>query len=72
MAAGFLILVLTGFGPGSDVAAHLGGFVAGALVGIGLNTVRPVRLQRRTANVLAALALAGLVTAAWRQALAGR
>jgi membrane associated rhomboid family serine protease len=72
VAAGFLILVLTGFGPGSDVAAHLGGFVAGALVGIGLNTVRPVRLQRRTANVLAALALAGLVTAAWRQALAGR
>jgi len=70
LAAGFLILVLTGFAPGADIAAHLGGFAAGLMVGIGLNTVRPASLQQGTPNVLAALALSALVTLAWRQALA--
>jgi membrane associated rhomboid family serine protease len=69
--AGFLILVLIGFGPGSDIAAHIGGFLAGAVIGLALNTVRPAVWQGGWINVAGALALAALVTLAWRQALAG-
>jgi membrane associated rhomboid family serine protease len=68
-AAGFLILVLLGFGPGTDMLAHVGGFLAGAVLGLALNAVRPALLQRGTVNVLAGLALAALVTAAWSQAV---
>jgi membrane associated rhomboid family serine protease len=69
-AAGFLILVLLGFGPGTDMLAHVGGFLAGAILGLALNAVRPAVLQRGAVNVLAGMALAALVTLAWRQALA--
>jgi membrane associated rhomboid family serine protease len=69
--AGFLILVLIGFSPGSDIAAHLGGFVGGVLIGLALNAARPAVWQGGWANVAAALALAALVTLAWRQVLAG-
>jgi membrane associated rhomboid family serine protease len=69
--AGFLILVLIGFAPGSDIAAHLGGFVAGAVIGLALNAARPAVWQGGWANVTGALALAALVTIAWRQALPG-
>jgi membrane associated rhomboid family serine protease len=69
--AGFLILVLIGFAPGSDIAAHLGGFLAGAVIGLALNAVRPAVLQGGWVNVAGALALAALVTFVWRQALAG-
>jgi membrane associated rhomboid family serine protease len=67
--AAFLMLVLVGFAPGTDMVAHVGGFLAGAILGLGLNAVRPAVLQNGTVNVLSALALAVLVTAAWRQAL---
>jgi membrane associated rhomboid family serine protease len=70
-AAGFLILVLIGFAPGSDIAAHLGGFAAGAMIGLALNAVRPAVWQGAWANVAGALALAALVAIAWRQALPG-
>jgi len=69
--AGFLILVLIGFAPGSDIAAHLGGFLAGAIIGLALNAARPAVWQGGWVNVAGALALAALVTLAWRQALAG-
>jgi membrane associated rhomboid family serine protease len=69
--AGFLILVLIGFSPGSDIAAHLGGFVAGAVIGLAMNAARPAVWQGGWANVTAALALAALAAIAWRQALAG-
>jgi membrane associated rhomboid family serine protease len=68
-AAGFLILVLLGFAPGTDMVAHVGGFLAGAVLGLALHTIRPAALQSGAANVLSALALAVLVTTAWRQAL---
>ncbi len=69
--AGFLILVLIGFAPGSDIAAHLGGFAAGAVLGVALNAVRPAVLQSGWANVVSALALAALVLDTWRRALPG-
>jgi membrane associated rhomboid family serine protease len=69
-AAGILILVLLGFGPGTDMVAHVGGFVAGAVLGLALSGLRPVVLQSGAVNVLSALALAALLIAAWRQAMA--
>ena len=69
--AGFLILVLIGFAPESDIAAHIGGFLAGAVIGLGLNGARPAVWQGGWVNVAGALALAALVTLAWREALSG-
>jgi rhomboid protease GluP len=68
-AAGVLILVLIGFSPDSDVVAHVGGFIAGAIFGCGLGFAPSTRLQRGPANVGAMLALAALLVATWRQAL---
>jgi len=69
--AGFLILVLIGFSPGSDIAAHLGGFAAGAVIGLALNAARPAVWHGGWANVAAALALAALLSIAWRHAVPG-
>jgi membrane associated rhomboid family serine protease len=69
--AGFLILVLIGFAPGSDIAAHLGGFLAGAVIGLALNAAPPAVWHGGWVNVAGALLLAALVTFAWRQALPG-
>ena len=70
-AAGFLILVLIGFAEGSDIVAHVGGFFAGAVIGLALNAARPAVWQGGWVNVGAALALAALVTVAWGRALGG-
>jgi membrane associated rhomboid family serine protease len=70
-AAGFLILVLIGFSEGSDIVAHIGGFFAGAAIGLALNAARPAVWQGGWVNVGAALALAALVTAAWGRAVGG-
>jgi NaMN:DMB phosphoribosyltransferase len=67
--AGFLILVLIGFGPGSDIVAHIGGFLAGAVIGLALNAARPAVWQGGWVNVAGALALAALLIIVWRQAL---
>jgi membrane associated rhomboid family serine protease len=69
--AGFLILVLIGFAPESDIAAHLGGFAAGAVLGLALNAARPAVWQGGGVNVAGALALAALLTIAWQRALSG-
>jgi membrane associated rhomboid family serine protease len=71
VAAGFLILVLIGFAEGSDIVAHVGGFFAGAAIGLALNAARPAVWQGGWVNVGAALALAALVTIAWQRALGG-
>jgi membrane associated rhomboid family serine protease len=70
-AAGFLILVLIGFSEGSDIVAHIGGFFAGAAIGLALNAARPAVWQGGWVNISAALALAALVTVAWGRAVGG-
>jgi rhomboid protease GluP len=62
-AAGVMILALLGFSPESDVVAHVGGFIAGAIFGCALGCAPPARWQRGPANVGAFLALATLLLA---------
>jgi rhomboid protease GluP len=69
VAAGVMILALIGFSPDSDVVAHVGGFVAGAIFGCGLSYAAPARWQHGPANAGALLALAALLLATWRLAL---
>jgi membrane associated rhomboid family serine protease len=68
-AGGILILVLIGFDPGADIAAHVGGFIAGAIFGIGLGYVRPAILQHGVVNTASMAALAVLFFATWLLAL---
>jgi len=68
-ASGVMILALIGFSPDSDVVAHVGGFIAGAIFGCGLGYAAPERWQRGPANAGAFLALAALLLATWRLAL---
>jgi ABC-type branched-subunit amino acid transport system substrate-binding protein len=65
LAAGVLILVLIGFSPGTDVAAHVGGFVAGAALGLGLGWVQPATLQRLAPNVAGGMAFGAMVMGTW-------
>jgi membrane associated rhomboid family serine protease len=69
VASGAMILALIGFSPDSDIVAHIGGFVAGAIFGCGLAYVAPERLQRGPINAAALLLLAALLLATWRLAL---
>jgi rhomboid protease GluP len=71
VAAGVMILALLGFSPESDVAAHLGGFFAGAILGCVLGCAPPARWHSGPANAAALFALAALLLAAWRLALRG-
>jgi hypothetical protein len=64
-----MILALLGFSPESDVVAHFGGFLAGAIFGCALGLASPARWQRGPANVGAMLVLAALLLATWRLAL---
>jgi membrane associated rhomboid family serine protease len=69
LAAGLMILALLGFSPESDMVAHVGGFIAGAIFGCALGLAPPARWQRGPVNVGAFLALAALLLATWRLAL---
>jgi hypothetical protein len=64
-----MILALLGFSPESDMVAHVGGFIAGAIFGCALGCAPPARWQRGPANVGAILTLAALLLATWRLAL---
>jgi len=67
---GAMLFVLLGLNPGSDVLAHLGGFVAGLLFGIVL--VRfPAAPSQHTANLLGGLGFTLLVVVPWWLALRG-
>ncbi len=68
LAAGVMLFVLLGVAPGTDVVAHLGGF----LTGIGLGLILTVGRRAVTgpaANLVAALIFAGLVLGTWWLAL---
>ncbi len=69
IAAGVLILALLGFSPESDVVAHVGGFIAGAIFGCGLGYAPPARWHSTPVNLGAMLALSTLLLTAWRLAL---
>ena len=69
LLSGFLLLILFGFNPDSDVIAHVGGFLAGVLLG-GLLTLWPNRLgESALINRLAEVVCAGLVVTTWWLAL---
>src|SRR5437867_4043395 len=62
---GFMLFVLVGLNPHSDVIAHLGGFVGGLILGVGLSLVSQNALLRPAVNVLAGTALAVLIIVTW-------
>ena len=66
--SGFLLLVLFGLNPDSDVFAHAGGFVAGVLFGA-LLAFRPHWVGSAVANRVAAAACGGMVMLTWWLAL---
>lgn len=69
VCAGFLLFVLFGVNPRSDILAHFGGFVSGLALGGGLALVPQARLEKRSLNIWACLLLAGLIVFTWSCAL---
>lgn len=67
--AGFLLFVLFGFSPGSDIIAHLGGFAAGLVFGAVLSLTPEGRLHRKRINVSAAVLLGTIIAVTWALAL---
>jgi membrane associated rhomboid family serine protease len=70
LLAGVMLFVLLGLGPGTDVVAHLGGFLSGLLLGAALAWV-PGLAQRAGSNLLCGLILGGLIILPWWLALRG-
>jgi rhomboid protease GluP len=64
VAAGLALLGFLGTGPNSDILAHLFGFAAGALLGVGALPLARWR-DHRTLQTLIAIAAAGLVAGCW-------
>jgi membrane associated rhomboid family serine protease len=62
--AGVMLFVLLGLGPGTDVVAHLGGFLSGLLFGAGLAVV-PGLAQKAASNLLCGLIFGALVVLPW-------
>ena len=67
---GVMLFVLLGLTPGTDVIAHLGGFVVGLLLGRLLALV-PAIEQKAQLNLISGLVFALLVTLPWWLALHG-
>jgi rhomboid protease GluP len=68
VVAGCLLVVLLGLSPKSDVIAHIGGFVAGILLGLIAMRFRNA-LLRRSINAMTAALTALLIAGAWWLAL---
>lgn len=66
--AGLLLFVLTGTNPESDVAAHLGGFVTGCLLGA-LLAITPRLTRQPRVNLAAGILCALLIIIPWFLAL---
>jgi membrane associated rhomboid family serine protease len=62
--AGVMLFVLLGLGPGTDVVAHVGGFLSGLLLGAALALV-PGLAQRAGSNLLCGLIFGGLIILPW-------
>lgn len=63
-----MLFVLLGLDPRSDVLAHAGGFITGLALAMLLRW-QPMLTRARHANLIASLALTGLILIAWRLAL---
>lgn len=71
VAAGIMLFVLLGLSPGTDVAAHFGGFVGGLILG-GLLVVNETVARNALVNLAAGLMFALLVIWTWLLALGVR
>ncbi len=71
LLAGVMLFVLLGLGPGTDVAAHAGGFICGVLFGGGL-LFFPKLPQSWPANFVCGIVFGVLVGLAWALAMPGR
>lgn len=70
VAAGTMLFVLYGLSPGTDLAAHFGGFVAGLLLGLTLVHAPAGFNQSVRVNVVSGSFLVVMVVVTWRLALA--
>lgn len=69
VAAGVMLFTLYGLSPGTDMAAHLGGFAAGLALGAGLVFLPAKWLQGRGANLISGILFAVLLVTVWGLAL---
>ena len=67
--AGFLLFVLFGFSPGSDIIAHLGGFLGGLLFGAMLALIPENKLHHTRLNLPAFLLVLITMAVTWALAL---
>lgn len=70
VAAGTMLFVLYGLSPGSDLAAHFGGFAAGFFMGLLLVHAPAGFNQNVKVNLVGGFLLMAMVVTAWRLALA--
>ena len=68
MMGGMLLFVFVGVSPGTDVVAHLGGFITGLLLGA-LLALAPRHVHRPESNLAAGILFAALVILPWWFAL---
>ncbi len=66
--AAFMLFVLYGLNPETDIRAHLGGFLTGLFLGATISNF-PGTAQKPRLNLLAALVFLALVVSPWSQAL---
>jgi len=69
LLGGFLLLVLLGLDPHTDVLGHVGGFVSGIILGALLGVVGPEKTQRPAPNRIAEAVCGALVMLTWWLAL---
>ncbi len=69
LAAGFLLLVLLGLNPHTDVVAHVGGFLTGALLGFLIALLPQPWTRLRWVQSTAAWTCLAIVALAWWRAL---
>lgn len=72
VAAGIMLFTLYGLAPGTDMAAHLGGFLAGLILGAALVFAPVDFLHRRSTNAVTNILFVALLSVTWWLALTHR